>query len=601
VVRGSHHWRALVLIVAACVGALLFAASAGAAPITGSSITTPANDSELFYDGDSGAGSITVRGTATGPGTSGDLLCYSLDDSSSIKLASSVPISSEAFQLSVSLAPVAERVCRLALVPAGTVPTGAAAALFAGPAISVSAQFSYSANGSEWGYDILSGRLEWSFELDSLGQCPLFASWSTDPLSLGSFELFSGDACLPQSSGVAPELQTRSALQIDGLNAYAPGAIGALASDGGGLTGDAGFEPLSYSASFDPAHDTVTISEKDIPMVCDPPGGFPPTASSCPSLHDSGIEVLQTTTLLPGGQVARISQQFSSVDGHPHTVDSLFSQSVGSPTGTGVPGFQFPGQDSFASHATPDTFTLFPPGPSSIIVIGDSTALPGTSNPIGAVTYSRPPTQADFISATGAHQATLVMHYTDSVPAGGSVTYNWSFTQAADSTGLLPLEQLETDRFVSPSVSISRPANHATVNTKSIVVQGAASDLVGISSLTLDGMSISLASGGLFSAPVNLAKGKNTIVVTATNDAGNTKSAAISVTYEPPTCTVPKVAGKLLAAAKKAIESHGCAVGRVTKAGSKKVRKGHVISTKPEAGTHRGAGYRVGIVVSRGR
>ncbi len=602
-VRGSHHLRALVLIVAALLGGLLFAASASAARITSSSISSPANDAELFYDGDSGSGSITVRGAVNGETSTStvDLLCYSLDDSTWVRLASGVNVSSGTFELSVSLAPIAERVCRLALVPGGTTPTGAAAAAFAGPAISVSAQFSYSADGSQWGYDILSGRLEWSFELDSLGQCPLFASWSTDPLSLGSFELFSGDACLPQVSGVAPDLQTRSALQVDGLNAYAPGAIGALASDGGGLTGDAGFEPLSYSASFDPAHDTVTISETDIPMICDPPGEFPPAAGSCPALDDSGIEVKQTTTLLPGGQVARIAQQFTSVDGHPHTIDSLFSQSVGSPTGTGVPAFRFPGQYSFASHATPDTFTLFPPGPSSIIAIGNSTALPSTSNPIGAIIYSRRPTEADFISAKGAHQATFVMHYTDSVPAGGSVTYNWSFAQAADSAGLVPLEQLETDRFVSPSVSITRPANRATVRTKSIVVQGAASDLVGISSLTLNGKSIALASNGLFSAPINLAKGTNTIVVSATNDAGNVKSAAISVTYKPLPCTVPKVVGKTLAAAKKAIVAHGCTVGKIKKVRSTKVRKGRVVSTKPKGGTHKGPGYRVGIVVSRGR
>ena len=145
--------------------------------------------------------------------------------------------------------------------------SGRGCAAFAGPAISISAQFSYSTDGSQWGYDILSGRLEWSFELDSLGQCPVFASWATDPLSLGSFELFAGDACLLQSSGIAPELQTRAGLQADGLNAYAPGAIGALAQNGGGLAAEAGFEPLSYSASYDPAHDTVTISETDIPVV----------------------------------------------------------------------------------------------------------------------------------------------------------------------------------------------------------------------------------------------------------------------------------------------------------------------------------------------
>ncbi len=602
-VRGSHRSHTIGLAIAAAFAALVFAAPASAAPITGSSITSPANDTELFYDGDSGAGSVTVRGTVTGASSTstGDLLCYSLNDSSFVKLATGINVSTGAFALSVSLSPVAERVCRLALVPAGTTPTHAAAAAFAGPAISISAQFSYSTNGSQWGYDILTGRLQWSYELDSLGQCPLFASWSTDPLSLGSYELFSGDACLPQSSGIAPELQTRSALQVDGLNAYAPGAIGALAKQGGGLTGEAGFEPLAYSASFDPAYDTVTINETDIPMICDPPGGFPPTASSCPSLHDSGIEVQQTTTVLPGGQVARISQRFTSVDGHPHTIDSLFSQSVGSSSSGALPGFAFPGQNSFASHATPDVFTLFPPGPGSIVVVPDSTAGASTSNPIGAITYSRPPVQADFISAKGAHQATFVMHYTDSVAAGGTVEYDWSFTQAADNAGLAPLEQLETDRFVIPAIDITRPGNGAVVRQPAIALQGAASDLVGITSFTVNGRSVSLSTNGLFNLPMTLQTGKNTIVVTATNDAGNVKTASIVVTYTPIPCIVPRLGGKKLAAAKKALVTAGCTVGRITKLRSKKIKKGRVVATRPKAGTRHGHGYRVGLVISRGR
>ena len=116
-----------------------------------------------------------------------------------------------------------------------------------------------------------------------------------------------------------------------------------------------------------------------------------------------------------------MSQRFTSVDGLPHTIDSLFSQSVGSPTNVGLPGFEFPGQGSFASYAAPDAFTLFGAGPSSIIVIANSTAAVSTANPIGAITYSRPPSAAAFISAKGSHQAIVVMRYTESVPAGGTV------------------------------------------------------------------------------------------------------------------------------------------------------------------------------------
>ena len=209
------------------------------------------------------------------------------------------------------------------------------------------------------------------------------------------------------------------------------------------LASQPGFEPLSYGALFDATHDNVLINETDVPTICNPPATFPPTTTTCPSFHDSGLQVQQTTRLLPGGQVARVTQRFTSVDRRSHMIDALFSQAVAAPASGESPGFQFPRQTSFATHSQPDSFTAFPPGPGSIIAIGDASGLlPATSNPIGAITYSRPPTSVDFISAKGAQTATFLMHYVDTVPAGGSVTYDWSFSQASSS----PVAQLPRGR-----------------------------------------------------------------------------------------------------------------------------------------------------------
>ena len=217
------------------LGCVLFAMLVIAAPadaaFTASSITTPASGSEMFFDGDSGSGSVTVRGAVTSmtPGSRGDLLCYTVNDTRSFKVVSNVQItSSGTFAASASLLPIAGFACRLAFVPAGQAPTGDAAAVFAGPAISVSDQFSHSSNGNMYGYFILSGTLPWSFALQSLGECPINSSFATDESSLGSFSLFVGNGCLLQSSGVGPAAGTRSALVIDGDNAYPPGAIKGL-------------------------------------------------------------------------------------------------------------------------------------------------------------------------------------------------------------------------------------------------------------------------------------------------------------------------------------------------------------------------------------
>jgi PASTA domain/Divergent InlB B-repeat domain/Sortilin, neurotensin receptor 3, len=66
-------------------------------------------------------------------------------------------------------------------------------------------------------------------------------------------------------------------------------------------------------------------------------------------------------------------------------------------------------------------------------------------------------------------------------------------------------------------------------------------------------------------------------------------------------CVVPKVKGKKLAAAKTAITHAHCAVGKITKAASKTVAKGKVISQKPPPGKHLTAGAKVNLVVSKGR
>jgi alpha-tubulin suppressor-like RCC1 family protein len=65
-------------------------------------------------------------------------------------------------------------------------------------------------------------------------------------------------------------------------------------------------------------------------------------------------------------------------------------------------------------------------------------------------------------------------------------------------------------------------------------------------------------------------------------------------------CVVPKVKGKKLAAAKKAITKAHCSVGKITKAFSKKVKKGRVISQKPRPGTTLPAASLVALRVSKG-
>lgn len=584
------------IVIAAGAGAGVAAPAAQAAGFSGSSITAPAAGAELFYDADSGSGSIAVSGTVTPAtaGGSGDLLCYSAPGSTPFTVFSGIAVRQGSFSAEVSLQPIASRACRLRLVPHGAVPGAGAASAFAGPQVSVSERATDSAGGNVYGYYILSGTLPWSYAFGSLGECPVLASYATDTATLGSYLLFDGNACLLRSSGTAPEQGTRSGVQVDGLNAYAPAALSSL-------TGVPGFSPLSYTAGFDTTHDTVTIGETDALDVCASPGGYPPTTGSCPSLSGSGIRVSQTTTLLPGGQVSRVSQTFASIDGSPHSLDLLISQSIAAPAAGETPAFEFPGQPVFARHQAPESYGVFSSGPGSIYVIANAVDAPATSNPIGAITYQRPPSSADFVSSSGAQTATFLMHYAASIPAGGSFTLRWSFAQTTDAGSLTSLVRTERDRFYSPTLTVTAPRNGTTARRSPIVVRGVAHDPIGLSSVSVDGLGAALTSSGSFALTLSLRPGRNLLRVKATNLAGNTTTVERHLTFLAPPCVVPRLRGRTLAAARRALEAHHCKAGRTVRIDSASVRAGRVVSSSPAARARRRYGARVTLRVSRGR
>jgi hypothetical protein len=96
-------------------------------------------------------------------------------------------------------------------------------------------------------------------------------------------------------------------------------------------------------------------------------------------------------------------------------------------------------------------------------------------------------------------------------------------------------------------------------------------------------------------------KSRLRVVVTASNGAGS-ESAASGLTERAsrrPLCVVPRVQGKKVAAARRAIRRANCRVGRVRKARSRRPR-GRVIAQTPRAGKRLPLGTKVKLVVSRG-
>jgi M6 family metalloprotease-like protein len=105
--------------------------------------------------------------------------------------------------------------------------------------------------------------------------------------------------------------------------------------------------------------------------------------------------------------------------------------------------------------------------------------------------------------------------------ASNTMICNWSFT---------------VDTSV-PIVTITSPTNDTTVSTSTIAVTGTATDDSGVTSLTVNGNSVTIESDGSFTTTVPLTNGVNIITVVATDAAGNTATQSVTVTYTPPSIT----------------------------------------------------------------
>ena len=75
----------------------------------------------------------------------------------------------------------------------------------------------------------------------------------------------------------------------------------------------------------------------------------------------------------------------------------------------------------------------------------------------------------------------------------------------------------------------------------------------------------------------------------------------VTATFNKLACVVPRLKGKTLAAAKRALKSAHCGVGKVTKKSSARVKKGQVISQTPAPRKHLAVGTPISLVVSKGK
>ena len=416
---------AAVLAGALAVGGLVDTPTAGAA-ITSSQIITPANPSFFIADEDAGTQTFAVSGTTSG-GNAGDKIdirCYF--EGTSVKVKGNVPLNSDgSFSVQTAdLNRILELTCQLRAVPAGTTPADVTP--FAGPVVGVgdreTSKVSGGANnGKAYDYSLDAQQLTGAFEYASLGSCGLHNGFLYDPTYANTTVTFACNTGLGRAE--SPGTPTRSELQVDGKDAYAPAQAFFINQGGTGLPA------LTEKHTVDRTSGNVVISETDPTVECSG-ATYPPTTGSCATFVSAGVTDERTITQDHDAHISWIADTLESTDGKAHVVDLLWDdnqQFFGASGDSSKLEYEFPGESSFSGHKTGDTVSL-PSAGGAIFVRMQGAADGATGTGQGAIVYDRPATTAKFTAVTTLGSE-FTLHQTGRVPARGSTRFRFAYVQ----------------------------------------------------------------------------------------------------------------------------------------------------------------------------
>jgi hypothetical protein len=189
--------------------------------------------------------------------------------------------------------------------------------------------------------------------------------------------------------------------------------------------------------------------------------------------------------------------------------------------------------DGFGAAISADGSRVAFTSNSTDLVGGDTNAVSDVfARDVGTKTTRRISTKAGGVQADNASEAAAA------APNGGRVAFTYSDTGAkplltgddnnADDVFATELAPSDTS---GPGISLTSPADGATVSAPEVVVSGTAVDPAGVAALTVAGQPVSVGPGGAFSATVPLGApgGSTPIAVVARDGAGNPSSLTATV------------------------------------------------------------------------
>lgn len=576
-----------VILAALVLGGLVVTPSAHAA-ITASQITTPSNPSFFIADEDAVSQPFTVSGTTTN-GTANDsidLRCYF--GGTSIKVKGNVPLSSDgSFSVpAADLNKILGLTCQLKAVPAGQNPADLTP--FAGPVIGVGSRETSlisggNNNGEAYDYALDAQQQTGAFDYASLGGCGLHDGFLYDAAYANTTITFACNGGL--LGGDSPNTPTRSELQVDGANAYAPAQAFLVNSNGAGLPA------LTDSYTLDAATGNVVIQETDPLVKCSDPT-YPPTSSSCATFVSTGVTDNRTITQDHDGHISWITDTFTSTDSKAHSLDLLWDENeqfFGPSGNSSLIEYEFPGEGTYSTHATGDTVSL-PSSAGAIFLRMQGAADGDLGTGQGAIVYDRPATAARFTSVTN-FGSEFTLHQTGNVPAGGSTRFQSAYIQDYQSSLVAARAQAAGTLFLNP-LTVTKTGKGTVTSTPAGIACGKTCTH-GYAYGTSVTLNAKAATGSTFAGWSGACKGRSSCKVTTNG------TLAVTAKFVLRSCVVPNVVGQRLTAAKAAIKKAYCSVGTVTTAASSRL-PGVVVAQKPKHGKRLKPHAKVSLVVSKG-
>jgi hypothetical protein len=276
----------------------------------------------------------------------------------------------------------------------------------------------------------------------SVGSCGVQGSATTSATFETSADIFTCAARLANTIGA------RSALQVDGQNAFPSSGAATLFTGATPSANLPGLTPIALTVSTDPATGNTTIRESEVIVRCAPGGAvWPVTPATCTSFVASGLRLDRTITQGRDGRLASVIDSWSSTDGMPHKLDAVYENGS-----IGGAAFEFPWLTQSWTLYTPNILVpASPTTPFNYLVKYASAADNDPKHAQGGVITQVAPEAMAFRSSSS-----LWVKEVRSVPANGALqvgfAYVWATTTAELQASLAAVQPTLTLPCVVPRV-----------------------------------------------------------------------------------------------------------------------------------------------------